>query len=119
MCLLALVKCSDMLKWVYDDGGGSSGDNCGWVDFVQWTGASPVPDADNWQQLDFKYDVAGRRSEKIVDGYATRYLGACGEQRRIQRPSGYGWSLGCTRDACARTASPACSPNTTAIHRTA
>ena len=29
------------LKWVYDDNGGSSGDNCGWVDFVQWSVASP------------------------------------------------------------------------------
>ncbi len=75
-----------ILKWRYvKDSSGYAGDDCGWVDFVQWTGASPVPDSDNWQQLDFKYDVAGRRSEKLVDGYGTRYLGACGEQRRIQR----------------------------------
>ena len=63
------------LKWRYvKDSSGSSGDDCGWVDFVQWTGASPVPDSDNWQQLDFKYDVYNRRSEKFIDGYATRYL---------------------------------------------
>jgi len=55
------------LKWRYvKDSSGEDGDDCGWVDFVQWTGASPVPDSDNWQQLDFKYDVAGRRSEKLV-----------------------------------------------------
>ncbi len=44
---------------------------------VQWTGASPVrpvPDSENWQQLDYKYDVYGRRSEKIIDGYGIRYL---------------------------------------------
>ena len=63
------------LKWCYvKDYSGSSGDDCGWVDFVQWTGYSPVPDSDNWQQLDYKYDVGGRRSEKIIDGYGTRYV---------------------------------------------
>jgi RHS repeat-associated protein len=30
--------------------------------------------SDNWQQIDYKYDVAGRRSEKKVNGYGTRYL---------------------------------------------
>jgi len=62
------------LKWVYDDNGGSSGENRGWVDFVQWTGYSPVPDSNDWQEIEYKHDVAGRRSEKIVDGYATRYV---------------------------------------------
>ena len=63
------------LKWRYvKDSSGSSGDDCGWVDFVQWTGEPPVPDSDNWQQLNFKYDVAGRRSEKKVDGFSTRYV---------------------------------------------
>ena len=62
-------------KWRYvKDSSGDDGDDCGWVDFVQWTGASPVPDSNNWQQIDYKYDVAGRRSEKIIDGYPTRYL---------------------------------------------
>jgi len=62
------------LKWVYKDYGGSHGENRGWVDFVQWTGYSPVPDSNDWQEIEYKHDVAGRRSEKIVDGYATRYV---------------------------------------------
>ena len=63
------------LKWVYvKDYEDEDGDDCGWVDFVQWTGASPVPDSENWQQLDYKHDVYGRRSEKLIDGYATRYV---------------------------------------------
>ena len=62
------------LKWVYKDYGGSDGENRGWVDFVQWTGYSPVPDSNDWQEIEYKHDVAGRRSEKIVDGYATRYV---------------------------------------------
>ncbi len=33
-----------------------------------------MPDSDNWQQLDYKCDVGGRRSEKLIDGYATRYV---------------------------------------------
>ena len=56
------------LKWVYDDNGGEEGDNCGYVDYVQWTGSSPVPDSNNCQQIEYKYDVYGRRSEKKVDG---------------------------------------------------
>jgi|GEM_PF-5610732 len=28
----------------------------------------------NWQAIDYKHDVYGRRSEKKVDGYGTRYL---------------------------------------------
>jgi len=34
-----------ILKWRYvKDGSGQSGDDCGWVDFVQWTGPSPDQD---------------------------------------------------------------------------
>jgi len=62
------------LKWVYDDGGGSSGDNCGWVDFVKWSGPSPEQDPLNFQTIDYKHDLYGRRSEKKVDGFSTRYL---------------------------------------------
>jgi RHS repeat-associated protein len=62
------------LKWRYTDGGGDSGDNCGWVDFVQWTGPSPKQDPTNWQQIVYKQDVTGRRVEKKVDGYSTRYV---------------------------------------------
>jgi len=64
-----------ILKWCYTkDGSGSSGDDTGWVDFVQWTGPSPDQDPDNWQQISYKHDVAGRRVEKKVDGYSTRYI---------------------------------------------
>jgi hypothetical protein len=44
------------------------------VDFVQWTGPSPDQDPSNWQRIDYKHDVAGRRVEKKVDGYSTRYV---------------------------------------------
>ncbi len=64
-----------ILKWRYvKDGSGQSGDDCGWVDFVQWTGPSPDQDPANWQEIAYKHDVAGRRVEKAVDGYSTRYV---------------------------------------------
>jgi len=44
------------------------------VDFVQWTGPTPAQDPDNWQQITYKHDVHGRRVEKKVDGYSTRYV---------------------------------------------
>ncbi len=62
-----------ILKWRYARQSTTpSGDNCGWVDFVQWTGPSPTQacpersrrDPANWQQIDYKHDVAGRRVEK-------------------------------------------------------
>ena len=62
------------LKWRYISGGGDSGDNCGWVDFVQWTGPTPAQDPDNWQEITYKHDVTGRRVEKKVDGYSIRYV---------------------------------------------
>jgi RHS repeat-associated protein len=63
------------LKWCYvKDGSGYDGDDCGWVDFVQWTGPSPAQDPSNWQQIAYKHNVTGRRVEKKVDGYSTRYL---------------------------------------------
>ncbi len=69
-----------ILKWRFiKNSSGSSGDDCGWVDFVQWTGPSPDQDPANWQEIDYKHDVAGRRVEKKVDGYSTRYCYACGE----------------------------------------
>ncbi|MHC4540521.1 MAG: hypothetical protein ACYTEK_15975 [Planctomycetota bacterium] len=62
------------------DSSGSDGDDCGWVDFVQWTGPSPAPacpersrrDPSNWAvpkgpltgQIAYKHDVTGRRIEK-------------------------------------------------------
>jgi len=39
---------SHTLKWRYfKNGNDSSGDDCGWVDFVQWTGPTPTPDTTN------------------------------------------------------------------------
>ncbi len=63
------------LKWVYvKDSSGESGEDCGWVDFVQWTGPSPQQDPSNFQTINYKHDLYGRRSEKKVDGFSTRYL---------------------------------------------
>jgi len=63
------------LKWRYvKDGSGSDGDDKGWVDYVQWTGPSPAQDPENWENIIYKYDTGGRRTEKRVDGYSTRYL---------------------------------------------
>jgi len=90
-----------ILKWRFiKNSSGSSGDNCGWVDprsplsrgqvytcesrcgdklapadaGVQWTGPSPDQNPANWQEIAYKHDVAGRRVEKAVDGYSTRYV---------------------------------------------
>ncbi|MHC4539993.1 MAG: hypothetical protein ACYS74_09470, partial [Planctomycetota bacterium] len=57
---------------------------------VQWTGPSPAQacpersrrDPSNWQQIAYKHDVTGRRVEKKVDGYSTRYVHACDEPIR-------------------------------------
>ncbi|MFH1715827.1 MAG: hypothetical protein ABIF19_00625 [Planctomycetota bacterium] len=63
------------LKWRYvKDSSGSSGADHGWVDFIQWTGATQAPDPANWDEIKYKHDVAGRRVEKKVDGYTTRYV---------------------------------------------
>jgi YD repeat-containing protein len=65
------------LEWRFiRDGSGDSGgeDNCGWVDFVQWTQPSPTQDPDHWYTIKYKYDPSGRRIEKNVDGYKTRYI---------------------------------------------
>jgi len=35
---------------------------------------SPQQDPSNWQEINYKHDVYGRRGEKKVDGYSTRYL---------------------------------------------
>ena len=50
------------------------------MDYVQWSGPSPQPPQDpepepaEWQEINYKHDVYGRRSEKEVDGFSTRYL---------------------------------------------
>ena len=64
-----------ILKWRYDkDSSEEAGSDCGWVDFVQWTGPSPEQDTSNWQEIAYKHDVLGRRVEKKVDGFSTRYV---------------------------------------------
>jgi len=64
-----------ILKWRYaKDSSEEAGDDCGRVDFVQWTGPSPAQDPSNWQQIAYKHDVLGRRVEKKVDGFSTRYV---------------------------------------------
>jgi len=63
------------LKWVYSkNSSGYSGDDCGWIDYVQWTGPSPQQDTSNWQKIEYKHDLTGRRNEKKVDGFSTRYV---------------------------------------------
>jgi len=64
-----------ILKWRYvKNWEDEDGDDCGWVDYVQWSGPSPQQDTSNWQTINYKHDVYGRRSEKKVDGYSTRYV---------------------------------------------
>jgi RHS repeat-associated protein len=46
-----------------------AGDDCGWVDCVQWTNPLPQdPPSDQWMTLTYTYDAAGRRIEKKYDG---------------------------------------------------
>jgi RHS repeat-associated protein len=44
------------------------------LDFVQWSGPSPAQDPANFQTINYKHDVYGRRIEKKVDGFSTRYV---------------------------------------------
>jgi RHS repeat-associated protein len=55
------------LRWKYmKDGSGSSGSDCIWVDYVQWTGT--MPSLGSWSTIAYTYDANGRRIEKKVDG---------------------------------------------------
>jgi len=56
------------LKWIYAEGG-STEEGQSWVDYVQWSGPSPEQDPANFQEISYKHDVYGRRSEKKVDGF--------------------------------------------------
>jgi RHS repeat-associated protein len=58
------------LKWCYTkDGSGSEGHDCGYVDWVQWTGTMTEPDPNAWiTQVNYAYDAFGRRVEKKYDG---------------------------------------------------
>ena len=67
---------SHTLKWRYvKDSSDSSGSDCGWVDWLQYTKpAVPDPVPTTWQSITYKYDPAGRRIEKIIDGkYKVKY----------------------------------------------
>jgi RHS repeat-associated protein len=57
------------LKWRYvKDGSESAGDDCGYVDHIQWSGPLPQdPDPSVWRELTYVYDAQGRRSEKKYD----------------------------------------------------
>jgi len=57
------------LKWRYiKDGSKVGGSDCGWVDYVQWSGSYPNP---MWDTITYTYDASGRRIAKIVDGQTT------------------------------------------------
>jgi YD repeat-containing protein len=57
------------LRWRYiKDGSTSSGDDRGYVDYLQWSGAGPIADPPSWETVSYTYDPAGRRIEKKVDG---------------------------------------------------
>ena len=59
---------SHTLKWRFiRNGDTDGGEDCGWVDFVQWTQASPVQDPNNWNTITYKYDPSGRRIKKRFD----------------------------------------------------
>jgi RHS repeat-associated protein len=59
------------LRWRYvKDASKSGGSDCGWVDYVQWTGSYPGA---AWTTTAYTYDPAGRRIEKDVDGSVTKY----------------------------------------------
>jgi RHS repeat-associated protein len=64
---------SHTLKWRYvKDGSKTSGSDCGWVDYVQWSGTYPNPNP-TWETISYTYDAAGRRVAKAVDGQATTW----------------------------------------------
>jgi YD repeat-containing protein len=66
-------------KWRYSkSGSGYAGDDCGYVDWVQWSGScppAPEPDPAAWLTLAYRYDAAGRRVEKKYDSSViTKYV---------------------------------------------
>jgi RHS repeat-associated protein len=50
-----------------------AGEDCGWVDYVQWTG-SPPSGGTSWETVTYTYDPSGRRIEKDIDGDKTTYV---------------------------------------------
>jgi hypothetical protein len=66
-----------VLIWQYiKDGSGDEGDDCGYVDWLQWTASGP-PD---WTEVEYTYDPSGRRIAKTFDSVVTnKYGAACPE----------------------------------------
>ncbi len=59
------------LLWQYTkDSGGDSGDDSGWVDYLQWTPSSGSS-APAWETVEYTYDPSGRRIAKTFDGVLT------------------------------------------------
>jgi RHS repeat-associated protein len=64
------------LEWRYaKNGWAAAGDDCGYVDCLQWTGGGPIPPPEppeppepEWLTVSYTYDAAGRRIQKKVDG---------------------------------------------------
>jgi hypothetical protein len=55
--------------------GGSEGEDCGWVDYVQWSGVLDNPLPTDWTTISYTYDPFGRRIAKSYDGtVVARYL---------------------------------------------
>ncbi len=53
------------LMWEYEkDSSGSDGSDCGWVDYLTWSGDTQP----SWEIVEYVYDPAGRRIEKKYDG---------------------------------------------------
>jgi RHS repeat-associated protein len=68
-----------ILKWRYikdeDDPNNPEFEDRGWVDYVQWTGPSPLQPPEDWDTITYKYDASGRRIEKAFDnGYKVQYI---------------------------------------------
>jgi len=57
--------------WQYakEGDGNYAGEDCGWVDSVQWSGS--VPEPASYGTVTYTYDPSGRRIEKDVDGDKT------------------------------------------------
>jgi RHS repeat-associated protein len=55
-------------RWRYTkDPNGSAGDDCMWLDHIEWTPTNP-PSGGDWNEITYVYDPAGRRIEKKYDG---------------------------------------------------
>jgi RHS repeat-associated protein len=46
----------------------------GFVDLVEWSGSPPTQEPVTWETATYKYDPAGRRIEKDIDGDTTTYV---------------------------------------------